>query len=147
MTPDDDTGDVPEIELSVPLETICYIIAKAREFEAKDEATDPDSSSMDEDNLSAAALEDRPSDPVEEELNTLISDLSEDGQIDLVTLMWLGRDDGTEEDWASLRETAADERSEHAANYLCGTPLLSEHLSAGLSVLGLDCRDFFRGHM
>lgn len=148
MTPQDESeSDGTDIELSLPVETVCYIIAKAREFDAKDAATDAGSSPLDEEDLSAAALEDRPSDPVEEELTTLISDLSEDAQIDLVTLTWLGRDDGSEEDWESLHESAAEAHNEFTANYLCGNPLLSDHLSAGLAVLGFDCADFFRGHM
>ena len=39
-------------------------------------------------------------DPVEEELTTFISSLSYDEQVDLVTLVWLGRDDNDASDWA-----------------------------------------------
>ena len=34
------TGD-GETELEVPLETVCFIIIKAREFDAKDPVTEP----------------------------------------------------------------------------------------------------------
>jgi hypothetical protein len=40
-------------------------------------------------------LEDRPVDPVEQELVAFIEAMSEDEQVDLVTLTWLGRSDGT----------------------------------------------------
>lgn len=144
---DDSDPDETLIDLSLPLETICMVIAKAREFDVKEGSTDPDASALDDDDIPAAALEDRPSDPVEQELRELISDLSEDGQIDLVALMWLGRDEGSVEDWAELRENAAQAHNEHTAGYLCGTPLLPDYLEAGLSVAGLDCDDVFRGHL
>lgn len=137
QTPD---GEMPE--LSVPLDTVCYIIAKAREFDVKVGSSDPDADPVDDDDVDAAVLEDRPSDPVEDELHALISGLDEDAQIDLVTLMWLGRDDGTVEDWADLRLTAAEEHNARTARYLLGTPLLGDHLEAGLDLLGLDCSDY-----
>jgi hypothetical protein len=136
--------DLPEI--SVDLDTICRIIARAREFDVKTAQSDPDADAMDEDDMPAAVLEDRPSDPVFEELAAAISDLSEDGQIDLVTLMWLGRDGADAAEWDDYRATAESERSGHTAGYLIGTPLLSDHLAAGLDALGLDCRAFERDH-
>lgn len=80
-------------ELAIPLETVCFIIMKARQFDAKEAATEPDPSSNPTDDENAAILQDQPDDPVQEEPTSLISDLSDDEQIDLVTLMWLGRDD------------------------------------------------------
>jgi uncharacterized protein DUF3775 len=47
-------------------------------------------------------LEDHSDDPVEE-LTSLINSLLEDEQIDLVTLIWLGRDDYSISDWATVR--------------------------------------------
>ncbi len=37
---DVDVDDVPE--LSIPTDKLCFIIEKAREFDVKDEVTDPD---------------------------------------------------------------------------------------------------------
>jgi len=54
-----------------------------------------------------SVLENHGDDPVVEELTSFISSLSEDEQIDLVALAWLGRDDNTIEDWPALREEAA----------------------------------------
>lgn len=82
-----------ETELAVSLETVCFIIMKAREFDAKNPVTEPNPASNPSDDHSAAILEDHADDPVLEELRSLISDLSVDAQIDLVALMWLGRDD------------------------------------------------------
>ncbi|CAN7579748.1 DUF3775 domain-containing protein [Mesorhizobium amorphae] len=139
------TGD-SETELEVPLGTVCFIIMKAREFDAKDPVTEPNPASNPSDDRYAAILEDHADDPVLEELQLLISDLSIDAQIDLVALMWLGRDDHSIDEWRSVRRQATDAHNEHTADYLCGTPLLADHLADGLSTLGHSCVEFERKH-
>ncbi len=134
-------------ELAVPLEKVCFIIMKAREFDVKDPVTDPYPASNPSDDRSSAVLEDHEDDPVLEELTSLISELSVDEQIDLVALMWLGRDDRSAADWGNARGEAALAHNRHTAGYLCGTPLLAEHLAEGLSVLGLSCSDYERQHL
>jgi hypothetical protein len=42
-------------------------------------------------------------DPVADEIRGFIGALNEDEQIDLVALAWLGRGDGTIDDWDELR--------------------------------------------
>ena len=79
---------------------MCFIIIKAREFDAKDVMTEPDPGSNPSDDMEAAVLEEHEDDPVVEELTSLIDSLSEDEQIDLVALTWLGRDDYSAADWA-----------------------------------------------
>ncbi|UDL92706.1 DUF3775 domain-containing protein [Mesorhizobium sp. PAMC28654] len=135
-----------ETELKVPLETVSFIIMKAREFDAKDPVTEPSPASNPSDDRSAAILEDHADDPVLEELQSLISDHSVDAQIDLVALMWLGRDDQSADEWQSVRQQATDAHNEHTADYLCGTPLLADHLADGLSTLGYSCVEFEREH-
>jgi hypothetical protein len=71
--------------------------------------------------------------------SSFISSLSEDEQIDLVALAWLGRDDNTIEDWPALREEAGRAHANRAgqtANYLLGMPLLADYLEEGLSLFG-----------
>ena len=97
--------DLPE--LSISDEKLCFIIAKAREFDVKDVVTDPDDASNPTDDAMLAVLEDHKDDPVVQELVALINSMSEDEQVDLVTLTWLGRGDGGIEDWAELRAEAA----------------------------------------
>lgn len=142
MTKSRQTDDIDTPELSVPLDTVCFLIWKAREFDVKSGSSDIDADPVDDDDVDAAVLEDRPSDPVRLELANVIHDLDEDAQIDLVTLMWLGRDDGTAEDWDDLRQTATEEHTGHTARYLLGTPLLGDHLEAGLDAIGLSCSDY-----
>ena len=86
-------------------------------------------------------LEDRPSDPVEIEVKSVISDLNDDAKYDLVALMWLGRDDDS--DWSELRALAEQEHSSPTADYLCGTPLVADYILNGLDTLGLDCSAWF----
>lgn len=139
-----DTGS--ETELSIPLEKVCFIIMKAREFDAKDVETQPDPGSSPSDDHEIGVLEDRPDDPSLEELGSLISSLSVDEQIDLVALVWLGRSEYPDE-WKAVRTEASNAHSEHTAGYLCGNPLLADHLSDGLSILGLSCADYEMGRL
>jgi hypothetical protein len=134
-------------ELAIPLEKVCFVIMKAREFDAKDVVTDPNPGSNPSDDRSAAVLEDHSDDPVLEELRSLISEISADEQIDLVALMWLGRDDRASADWQDVRADAARAHNKATADYLLGDPLLADHLADGLSGLGLSCADFERRHL
>jgi hypothetical protein len=139
---------VPSLNISP--EKVCFVIVKAREFDAKDIVTEPDVASNPSDDKMIAVLEDHPDDPVLEELTSFISNLSEDEQIDLVTLAWLGRDDNTLEDWFTLRKEAArahSTRATHTADYLLGMPLLADFLEEGLSAFGVSCRDFETGRL
>jgi len=67
--------------LTISPEKVCFIIMKAREFDAKDEVSEPDPGSNPSDDKDAAVLEDHSDDPVVEELTSLINSLSEDEQI------------------------------------------------------------------
>lgn len=128
--------------LTISPEKVCYVIIKAREFDAKDAVTEPDPGSNPSDDNDAAILEDHEDDPVVEELTTFINSLSEDEQIDLVALTWLGRDDYTASDWDSVREEAARAHNARTVEYLLGIPQVSDFLEEGLSMLGYSCEDF-----
>ena len=136
--PSDDNGPA----LTISPEKVCFVIIKAREFDAKDAVTEPDPGSNPSDDMDAAVLEDHEDDPVVEELTTFIDSLSEDEQIDLVALTWLGRDDYTASDWDSVREEAARAHNERTVEYLLGIPQVSDFLEEGLSMLGYSCEDF-----
>jgi hypothetical protein len=128
--------------LAISPEKVCFIIIKAREFDAKDEVTEADPASNPSDDMAAAVLEDHGDDPVIEELTSLINSLSEDEQIDLVALMWLGRGDYSADDWQTVRDEAARAHNARTASYLLGTPLLGDFLEEGLSMLGRSCEEF-----
>jgi hypothetical protein len=141
------TGGEIEPTLTISPEKVCFIILKAREFDAKDEVTEEDPGSNPSDDMDAAVLENHADDPVVEEITSLINSLSEDEQIDLVTLAWLGRDDYTLSDWPTIREEAARAHNKRTAEYLLGTPLVGDFLEEGLSMLGYSCEEFEIGRL
>jgi Protein of unknown function (DUF3775) len=126
-------------ELSISTQKLCFIIAKAREFDVKDVVTDPDDSSNATDDAMLSVLEDHKDDPVVQELVAVIYAMSEDEQVDLVTLTWLGRGDGTIEDWSELRAEAARAHNRRTASYLLGIPLLADYLEEAISQFGISC--------
>jgi hypothetical protein len=129
--------DVPD--LSIPADKLCFIIAKAREFDAKDVVTDPDDASNPTDDAMVPVLEDHRDDPVVQELVAVIHAMSEDEQIDLVTLTWLGRGDGGIEDWSELRAEAARAHNRRTASYFLGIPLLPDFLEEAAAQFGISC--------
>ena len=135
------TEDQPSV-LTISPEKVFFVIVKAREFDAKDVVTDPSPGSNPSDDNERAILEDHPNDPVVEELTSLINSLSEDEQIDLVALTWLGRDDNSAEDWEEIRNEASRAHNERTAGYLLGIPLLGDFLEEGLSLLGYSLEEF-----
>ncbi len=81
------------IELGINPDKVCFIIAKAMAFDAKEEVSDPDSGSNASDDGMTDVLEDLPDgvDATRLELVEFIRALDEDEQIELVALAWLGR--------------------------------------------------------
>lgn len=129
-------------DLSISPEKVCFVIVKARAFDVKDVATDIGESSNLTDDAMASILENRGDDPVVEELARFIAALNEDEQIDLVTLAWLGRGDGSIGDWDELRTEASRAHNRRTAQYLLGMPLLADYLEEGLSLLGESCEEY-----
>ena len=139
-------SDTPE--LSISPEKVCFIIIKAREFDAKEAVSDPDSGSNPADDMAADVLEDRGDDPVVEELTSFIDAMTVDEQVDLVALAWLGRaPDTTAADWPAMREEAASAHNKRTARYLLGMPTLGDVLEEGLSMLGHSCEEYETGRL
>lgn len=124
-------------ELAISPDKVAFIIEKAREFDVKEGASDPDSGSNGADDDMIDVLQDNGRDPVVRELTSFINALTEDEQIDLVTLMRLGRGDGTIEEWDELRREAAEGRNGGSARYLLGEPMLGDLLADGLDQFDL----------
>jgi hypothetical protein len=133
--------------LSISPEEVCFIIVKAREFDVKDIVTEPDPASNATDDAMLSVLEDHRDDPTYLELRSFINALTEDEQIDLVTLTWLGRGDGTIDDWDQLRSEAARLHNARTAAYLLGKPMLADHVEEGLSQLDCSCEEFEKGRL
>jgi Protein of unknown function (DUF3775) len=138
-----ESGEPPT--LSISPEKVCFIVFKAREFGVKDAPSLSDDGSNPPDDEMRSVLEDHPDDPVVRELVSFINAMSYDEKVDLVTLMWMGRGDGTIADWYELRDTACSEHNEHTARYLLGTPLLADFLAEGLAQFGRSCEELAAG--
>jgi hypothetical protein len=129
--------------LAISTEKICFVVLKAREFDVKDADTssDEDGSNPVDDRM-VEVLENRPDDPVDQEIVAFIEAMSEDEQVDLMTLTWLGRGDGGLEDWDDLRAEAARVHDRRTASYLLGIPLLPDFLEEALAAFGRSCEEF-----
>ncbi len=77
----------------------------------------------------------------EPELRAFIDRLTEEEQASLVALMWVGRDSFTADDLEEAKRTAMAEATTPTADYLLGTPHLSDHLENGLDELGISIVD------
>ena len=125
--------------LGVNPETVCYIIDKAHEFHAKEEVVIPETPNESSDDWALQVLADHAEDPTLLELKDTIGSLDPEQQCNLVALMWLGRGDFAEEEWAAALAEARGEWTPHTAEYLIGTPLVADFLEEGLSMLGYSC--------
>lgn len=123
--------------LTIPLSTVAWIILKAREFDAKDIASDASDIEGDEDNP-YGVLADRADDPTVQELTSWIGDLNDTERAELVALFWLGRDSGAPGDMRELIAEARRNLDHKTAAYLLDNPMLADHLEEGLSILGYD---------
>jgi len=77
-------------------------------------------------------------DRAEGELRGFFERLTDDEMIDLVAIMWIGRESFEPDDLAEALRTARDERTTPSADYLLGTPHLSDHLENGMDSLGIS---------
>jgi Protein of unknown function (DUF3775) len=127
--------------------TVCYVIAKARQFDAKEAVVEDDPGSNPSDDGFRSVLADYKDDPTEAELRQIIDDLNIDQQCELVALAWLGRGDYGKAEWSEAVRMARQRHSNHTASYLLSMPLLPDQLEDGLDAIGLSCEEFDRAHL
>lgn len=127
--------------LSVHPDTICFIIAKAREFQAKEQVVIPETPSSPSDDWALQVLADHIDDLSLLEVKTAVQDLSPEQQAELVALMWLGRGDYDIEDWYTAIEDARHAQSDNTAQYLLAHPYVSDYLEEGLIQHGYSCEE------
>lgn len=131
------------MELSIPVETVCRIVLRAREFETLVPDSDPDEGSNASDDGAVDEIEDgRDEDgdenPTEAELRAIIDDLADDEQAELIALALVGNGTFDAAEWAEAMESAADEAHD-AADWALDQPTLSTDLEAGLEAFDLSC--------
>jgi hypothetical protein len=128
--------------LTLPVETAYFILMKAREFDTKVAESDPDSGSNPTDDLGVDILEARRSDSVLTELTASIARLNDDEQLDLITLIWIGRGDFDLSQWHEARQSARDIGRTRTPRYVIEIPLVSDYLDEALSQLGFSLEDY-----
>jgi len=130
--------------LMIPLETLAYIIEKAREFDAE-VPSDAEEGSNAADDDERRILLDTPDNPTAQELRSALDGLNVDEREELLALLWLGRGDYDAGNWSEALKQARQTRTASETAYLLGTPLLADYLEEGVSALGLSLEDFQRG--
>lgn len=128
------------MELNTPLESICRLIIRARELEAQvpAEQTEADDDPSDSDDQ-FAVLEDEADTAVEEEIQTLLDDLAEDQQREVLALAWVGAGTYDASEWDDAIESASDPDSEDPVTQIMELPMLAATLEAGLAAFDLNC--------
>src|SRR5688572_7376798 len=129
-----------------PLDTLCRIILRAREYEAQT-PTDYDGGEAadnidDEDEGALSVLDDTVNDSVEEELQAVFEDLGEDQLAEVVAFTWVGSGTYEAADWDEAMEeatTLVSEGTQTAINELLEQPMLASVLETGLAAFELSC--------
>ena len=126
------------VEMALPLNTLAFLIEKARAFDAQVEVDDPDSGSNPADDKEVSVLEDTPDNPVEEELAATLRGMNDDQLTQLLALLWVGRGDYDRNSWHEAVRQAREAKNKRIVRYLIGTPMLGDLLEEGLAELGVN---------
>jgi hypothetical protein len=135
------------MEPATPLETLCRIILRAREYEAQtpgdydaDEAAD---NVDDEDEGALSVLDDSINDSVEEELRSILEDLGEDQLAEVLAFAWVGSGNYDASDWDEALQEADDLHQDGGTqtiiDELLEMPLLPSVLESGMAAFDLNC--------
>ena len=130
-----------------PLDTLCRIILRAREYEAQtasdyDPGEDADNVD-DEQEGTLSVLEDEINTSVEEELRAAFEDLGEDQLAELLAFCWVGQGTYEAADWDEAMEEAQElvgDGADGAMDELMDMPMLASVLESGLAAFDLSCR-------
>lgn len=128
--------------LTISPEKVCYIIVKAREYDAKSDPVETDQSLGPADEEDRELLGAYSDDATYQELRGAIELLNEDELVELLALDWLGRGDEGKETWGEYITEARQSLNERTVSYLLGTPLLSDYLEEGLTRLGYSVEEY-----
>ena len=129
-----------------PLDTLCRIILRAREYEAQT-PTDYDGGEAaenidDADEGALSVLNDSVNDSVEEELQAAFEDLGEDQLAEVLGFCWVGQGTYDAGDWDEAIEEAqalVADGADGAISELLDMPMLASVLESGLAAFELSC--------
>jgi hypothetical protein len=129
-----------------PLDTLCRIILRAREYEAQT-PTDYDGNEAaenvdDADEETLSVLDDTLNDSVEEELKAAFEDLGEDQLAEVLAFCWVGQGTYDASDWDEASEeaqTMVGDGVDGVIDELMEQPMLASVLESGLAAFDLSC--------
>ncbi len=128
-----------------PLDTLCRIILRAREYEAQT-PTDYDGGEAadnvdDEDEGTLSVLDDTINESVEEELKAILDDLAEDQLAEVLAFCWVGAGTYDPADWDEAMDEAlvASKDGDGPIDELLDMPMLASVLESGLAAFELSC--------
>ena len=130
-----------------PLDTLCRIILRAREYEAQtpsdfDEGESAENVDDDGSGEALSVLDDDLNDGVEEELRAAIDDLGEDQQAELLAFCWVGQGTYEASDWDEAMAEANDEvASGGVIEQFLEMPMLAGVLESGMAAFELTCEN------
>jgi hypothetical protein len=130
------------MEPATPIDTLCRIIIRAREYEAQvptnyDGDESPDNVDGNDEDEAYSVLDDDINVSVEEELAGIIDDLAEDQQIEVLAFVLVGTGEYDASDWEEALEAAGEES--HITDTLMETPMLASVLETGMAAFDLNC--------
>ena len=130
-----------------PLDTLCRIILRAREYEAQT-PTDYDGNEAadnvdDEQEGALSVLDDTINDSVEEELQAAFEDLGEDQLAEVLAFCWVGQGTYDASDWDEAYDEAQSTvgtGTDAAIDELLDMPMLASVMESGLAAFDLSCQ-------
>jgi hypothetical protein len=130
------------MEPATPLETLCRIVLRAREYEAQ-VPTDYDGGeapeNVDGENGEAlSVLDDSINTGVEDELKAALGDLAEDQLAEVLAFCWVGQGTYDASDWDEALESAGEE-GQGAIDELIDMPMMASVLESGMEAFDISC--------
>jgi len=125
--------------LTVNPETICFLIGKAREFQAKEDVVIPETPESPSDDWALQVLADHIEDLTLQEVRATVDDLDPDQQAEIVALMWLGRGDYDLEEWDMAVADSLDFVQSNPTEYLFSHPFVADYLEEAILQHGYSC--------
>ncbi|MEO7411707.1 MAG: DUF3775 domain-containing protein [Sphingomicrobium sp.] len=124
-----------------PLDTLCRIVLRAREYEAQIptdfEGNEAAENVDDEGGEILSALDDTINTSVEAELRSALDDLAEDQLAEVLAFCWVGQGTYDATDWDEAMEEASQETG--AIDELIDMPMMASVLEAGMATFELSC--------
>lgn len=134
------------VTLTIPLETLAFIVLKAQEVDAEVDPVNPEDASNQPDDAERQVLEDR-DDTALEELYGALAGLDEDELAEVAALRLVGRGDFDPAEWEEALAAVRSSEVERLPRRLVGDPLLGSLIEQALDQLGYSLEDLEGDHL